>query len=296
MIRLISAGFLLVFSFASLFVAFYLPMLDIPRALYNALPFYAPLAGFALTASLAVKTSGGKRPWIINIFIYMLLATAGEFAVRELIAPFSLDAPLANPLPEDFVVNGHPDSKKGMMIASPGGIYLFGETIKTPAAFLGRNFTLISSNAVQHSALVRIEENRIIALNLRTVSQGATNASPGASPLQSPIDIATLYAVWGDKNPQNVPLLPALGKFEIFNNPLLEPYKKTLSLAFARYAGTFILLLLAAVLGLSAANTLDFKNIHALGTLAAAAFGIPGFCMGHYYIIEMINAAVNGLL
>lgn len=296
MIRLISAIFLLVFSLICLFVSFYLPMLDISRALYNTLPFYAPLAGFALTGSLAVKTAGGKRPWIISIFIYILLATAGEFAIRELLAPLYLAKPLANPLPEDFLVKGHPDSKKGIMIASPQGIYLFGETIKTPAAYLGRNFTLISSNAVQHSALVRIEENRITALNLRTISQGATNTAPGASPLQSPIDMATLYAVWGDKDPQNIQLLSALGKFEIFKNPLLTPYKKTLFLAFARYGGTFILLLLAAALGLSAANTLDFKNIHALGTLAAMAFGIPGFCMGHYYIIEIINAAVNGLL
>lgn len=298
MVRFLIAFYLFLCSLFIVFFVFYIPSKNIQYSLYNAFPYYAPLAAFCLTCTLTIKTAETKKLPIFGALLFALTAMTGEFYLREVIIPSLFAEPISTPDPKEFLLNGHPNSKKGLLVSSISGTYIFGEIIKIPSGYMARNFSFFSSSNRTEAPFIRTEENRIIALNLRVITENATNINQGPTELLLPFSLDAFYSVWGNKSPQNVPLLGVLENLEIFknNHNLLGPYKKPLYLAIGRYIITFVFLLFVSIFGMSVDNSLEFKGWGSLGAFAFFILVFPLAALIHYYMIYIVNVLINSFI
>ena len=293
MSRILNAIFLTLLILAFIFVAHIYPSGNISRGLYNILPLISVISSATLIACLVLpRKNSSKMTSIAACVFFMLVMFCGEIVLREVLSPMITPPASAEISPEEFLLNGHPLSKKGVFFASESNAYVLGETLRQDEGYIGRNLIINQQESAFYAPFFKINDGRLFALNIKTISNNQTNAHSGLEELPLPISFDALYDLWGTPSPQRVSLV-ALARYpDAFTNALSYPYRRAILLALARYAISLLLLIVAAAIGWSAQNRLKFQGAQAIGaiTFILSAFPIAGMV---YYTLTLI---VNNII
>ena len=297
MSRIFNAFFLTILILAGIFVAHIYPSGNIARGLYNILPLISVVGSAMLVTCMVLphKDTTQKTSMFAGVF-FILLMFCGEVTLREFLSPIIIPRAKAEINPEEFLLNGHPLSKKGIFFASADSTYVFGETLLQADGYIGRNLIINQQDKVLYGPFFRIDNGRLFVLNIRTISKGQTNVGSGMEELPLPISFDALYDIWGTPSPQRVSLIALARSPDAFTNKMSYPYRRAVLLAIARYVVSLILLIFGFAIGWSAQNRLKFQGVQAIGSIGLMLITFPLAGMGYYALVLLANNVIFRVL
>ncbi|MGL5721527.1 MAG: hypothetical protein ACRCY4_03920 [Brevinema sp.] len=294
---IINAFFLTFIVLGGIFLAHIYPGGDTARALYNILPL-VPVVASAVLVTCMILPQKAKAPKssVMGCFCFVMLVFCCEITLRELLTPLILPKTEATTNPQEFLLNGHPLSKKGIFFATQTNTYILGETLRQDNTYIGRNLTVNQDDYSWHVPFFRIEDGRLFALNPRQIMGGQTNTTTGMVEFPLPISFDALYDLWGVPGPQRVSLV-ALARYpDAFTNRLSYPYRRAILLALARYVVSLLLLIVAVAIGWGAQGRLKFHGIQGIGSITFVLLAFPVSAMIYYSLITIANNIILRIL
>ena len=297
MSRIFNAFFLTLLVLSFIFVAHIYPSGNISRSLYNILPLISVVSSAVLVGCMVLpRKNTSKKTSLAGGVFFILVMFCGEIALREILSPMITPSSKAEISPEEFLLKGHPTSKKGIFFASADNTYILGETLRESDGYIGRNLTITQPESTLYAPFFKINEGRLFALNVRHISKDKTNMNSGMEELPLPISFDALYDLWGVPSPQRVSLVALARSPDAFTNKMSYPFRRAVLLALARYVVSLLLLIVAVAIGWSAQGRLNFKGIQSIGAIGFVVSAFPIAAIIYYTLILVANIVILHVL
>ena len=270
-------------------------------AIFELLDVYIPIAGTTLLVSLLLSHKKNNTNIKLNIciFSYIFFIIISLFGIKEILIPYTQKKPsiISAPTnaPEAIVLKEFDQlpllsSKKGMILQNDVECLVFGTIAQqNPTSYLAqkmffRGFNQKNQPFALFAEYAKIIDKKIILYKATIFINNKNTLIPSNSLAKNYIlplsfEINPLFDSWNTTDLRNIRLLPI-----ITHNAFSQSFVVPIILAIAQYILSFITLCIISSIGIALKNSLSFKELDSIGSLAILICSYPFTLLLFYYL------------